>query len=65
MTTLSQALGRIVKENPETIVVLKTERYGMFWAGKAKFASSAITFDAGANEVKATKNEQYSIALTI
>ena len=47
------------------MVVLKTERYGMFWAGKIKFALSNYSFDAGRSEVKLIEYQQNDIAITI
>lgn len=65
MKTLCNALLEIKKKNPEMLVTLKTERYGMFWSGKAKFAPLAITFEAGRKEVKLVENRQFDVALTI
>lgn len=56
MKTLSQVACELRKRNPEAMVILKTEKYGMWWAGKAKFISSAYTFEAGKEEVKAIEN---------
>lgn len=36
----------------DTIVSLETERYGQFWLGKAKFATSNLSFQALKREVK-------------
>ena len=66
MKTLSQVACELRDKNPEAIVILKTEKYGMFWVGKAKFISSAYSFEAGKEEVKAIENRSNgNIALTI
>ena len=46
MRTLFKAIDEIQKKNKETMVVYKSKRYGMIWAGKALFISNALTFEA-------------------
>lgn len=65
MKTLSKVILEIKRKNPDMIVTLKTERYGMFWSGKVKFASSALTFDSAQEKVKSITNRQYDIAIVI
>lgn len=65
MKTLSETILELKKRNPNVTVVLKTERYGMFWAGKIKFALSGYSFDAGRSEVKLIEYRQNDIAITI
>lgn len=47
--TILEALKRFDKN---AVVSLETEQYGQFWLGKAKFATSSLTFQALSKEVK-------------
>lgn len=62
---LSKAIREVERKNPNTIVVLKTEMYGMWWAGKAKFASTATTLEADCAEVKSIREDNGSVVLTV
>lgn len=50
--TIHEAISKISRKNPDTVCVFKTERYGMFWCGKAKFATTAFTAETYRKEVK-------------
>ena len=65
MKTLNDVLSEIKKKNPETLVSIETERYGVFWTGKVKFASSALTFETGRKDVKSVEFRRFDVALTI
>ena len=65
MKTLNEIIFELKKKNPNAMIVLKTEIYGMFWAGKIKFASSGYSFDTGHSEVKFIEYRQNDIAITI
>ena len=56
--TVSEAIRKINRKNPDTVCVFKTERYGMFWSGKVKFATTAFCADTYTKEVKSVEYDQ-------
>lgn len=43
---LREQIREIEKRNPEAIVSLKEEEYGVIWVGKAKYVFGAVTCEA-------------------
>ena len=56
--SVHEAIGKINRKNPDTVCVFKTERYGMFWCGKVKFAETAFTAETYCKEIKSLEYDK-------
>lgn len=57
-------IREVAKESPDKSIALKTERYGTFWVGKAKFAGLACYQTASAKVLSFIERED-GVSITI
>jgi len=62
---LSKVVRDIEFRNPDTIVTVKREPYGMIWCGRAKFVYGAFHREVWESEILGIEVRDLDIAITI
>lgn len=62
---LADVVEDLCVSNPDGMVTLKTERYGWFWSGRAKFVLGAVKFDFWMSEVLDIEVREHDVAITV